>query len=282
MKAFCAPAPERKTWEGYDLPPIGGMGYLRPEHLHHLERLRKELVEAEPTLIVPLGSTALWCLTGSSDITLGRGSVQQATYLVPGVKILATYHPAHVNQDWRLFHVTVLDLVKAQREAEFKEVRLAGRRIHIRPTAHDLDRWRDRLLGAERLSVDIETAKQQITCIGFAPSASEAFVVPFVDYEQPSRSYWRDLADEVQAWKLVRALCEGPAMKTFQNGLYDVYYLIRQANIWPRNYNEDTRLQHHALYPELPKSLAFMGATYGTQGPWKLMASHRSSEKKDA
>lgn len=284
--AWCAASPEMKTWEhGYALSGLksksGKLGYLRPEHLHHLSRLREELERASPNLIVPLGATALWALTGVCDITVTRGTVSSCSALVPGVKMLPTYHPAHVQQAWQLFHVVVGDLVKAQHEAEFPEVRLAKRRIHIRPTSRDLPRWEQILLAADRLAVDIETSKQQITCIGFSTSSSEAYVVPFVDYEQPSRSYWPSVAEEVAAWLMVRRVCESAIPKTLQNGLYDAYYLIRQANIWPMNYDADTRLQHHALYPELPKSLAFMGATYGTQGPWKLMASHRREKKDD-
>lgn len=274
-----------KTWgPDYKLSGLrsksGKLGYLRPCYLHHLDRLRAELEAARPNIIVVLGSTALWALTGVCDITLTRGAVASATLLVPGTKLLPTYHPAHIQQDWRLFHVAVGDLVKAAAESEFPEVRLVKRRIHIRPTQADLARWEHALLGAERIAVDIETAKQQITCIGFSPNETEAYVVPFVDYEKSSRSYWPSVDAEAAAWQTVRRVCESAVPKTFQNGLYDAYYLIRQANIWPVNYDTDTRLQHHALYPELPKSLAFMGASYGKQGPWKLMAG-RKGEKRD-
>lgn len=282
VKAWCAPAQEAKTWQNYDLPPIKGAGWLRPEYCHHLERLAEELRRCSPTLVVPLGATALWAMTGVSDITLARGAVSTTSPFFGSIKCLPTHHPAHVNQEFKLFHVVVTDLVKAAAEAEFPEVRLSARKIHIRPTVRDLVGWRSTLVRQERLAVDIETAKQQITCIGFAPSAEEAFVIPFADYANPSKSYWSRVEEEMAAWDLVRALCEGPAVKTFQNGLYDCYYLIRQAGIWPRNYSEDTRLMHHALYPELPKSLAFMGSTYANLGPWKLMADHRHEEKRDA
>jgi uracil-DNA glycosylase len=281
IAAWCAAAPERKTWEGYDLPLISGKGYLRPGFLWHLERLTSELQSSRPNLIVPLGQIALWALTGLSDITLARGAVSTASYLVPGMKLLPTFAPLHIQKEWRLFHVAVTDLIKAAAQAEFPEVRLVSRKIHIRPSLADLRVWETRLLAADRLSVDIETAKQQITCIGFAPSAAEAFVIPFADYESPSRSYWDTAEAEAIAWGVVRRLCESAIPKTLQNGMYDAYYLVRQMGIWLRNYDEDTRLQHHALYPELPKSLAFMGATYGDFGNWKTMAQHRM-EKKDA
>jgi uracil-DNA glycosylase len=279
-----APATERKKWTDYPehLTPIRGSGYLRPEYLSHLDRLTSQLQAARSNLIVPLGAVALWSLTGVSDISLARGAVGSATQIASGVKLLPTYHPRHVAQDHRLFHVAVLDFVKAAAQAEFSEVRLVKRKIHIRPTVADLARWEERLFAADSLAVDIETAKQQITCIGFAPSPAESFVIPFADYERASNSYWSTAQDEACAWDTVRRLVESDIPKIMQNGLYDAYYLIRQAGIYPKNYSEDTRLMHHALYPELPKSLAFMGATYAQQGPWKLLNSHGKEDKKDA
>ncbi len=281
VKAWCAPVTERKRWDGYSLARLGSAGYLCPDRLFHLSRLAGELQAAAPNLIVPLGSTALWALTGSSDLSIARGAVSTASLLVPGVKILPTYHPAHILLDWRLFHVAVLDLLKASREASFPEIRQVQREIHIRPDRADLVLWSTRLLGARRLAVDIETARRQITCIGFAPGPTEAFVVPFADQEKPDGCYWAEPEDEAAAWKMVRAVCESAVPKTFQNGLYDCYYLIRQAGIWPRAYDQDTRLQHHALFPEMPKSLAFLGATYTDIAPWKGMRVE-AKEKKDA
>lgn len=279
VKNWCAPATQAKEWEDYDLPRIGGSGYLLPNHLHHLSRLRVEIEQCKPKIVVTLGPTALWALTGLTDISLCRGTVSPSS-LCPGIKVLPTYHPAHILQDWRLFHVAVTDLIKARAESEFPEIRLAKRKIWIRPTLKDLLRWREALLKVSKIAVDIETAKQQITCIGFAPSPEEAFVVPFVNYETSSRSFWPTIEAEVEAWNFVKEICECSIPKIMQNGLYDCYYLIRQAGIWPKNYSEDTRLQHHSLFPELPKSLAFLGATYGNQGPWKTMRNF-AREKRD-
>lgn len=281
LSKWCSPIAEAKEWKNYGLSKLGRFGYLKPEFaIPHLYRLQRELDLWKPNLIVPLGPTALWALTGQADINIARGAITQASFLIPGAKILPTYHPAAVMKDWRLFHVVVADLMKAAIEAEFPELRLVKREIYLRPTVEDLVGWQRSLLGSKSLAVDIETSKQQITCIGFSPSPDKAFVVPFVDYEQSSRSYWPTVEAEVVAWQMVREVCESPVPKILQNGLYDGYYLIRQAGIWLRNYCEDTRLQHHSLYPELPKSLAFLGATYANQGPWKQMRI-KAREKRD-
>lgn len=281
LKEWCAQAPERKEWGDYTCERIGGSGYLRPDFMFHLVRLREELRTASPVLIVPIGPIALWALTGQSDVSIARGAVSTATLLVPGIKILPIYSMEQIQADWRCFHITVSDLVKAAYESTFLEVKGVKFEIHICPDRRDLALWRSKLLCARKMAVDIETSLSQITCIGFATGEEEAFVVPFVRFDQANHSYWANAEEEADAWQLVRDVLESDIPKVLQNGLYDSYYLARQAGIFIRSYREDTRLQHHALFPELPKSLAFLGATYTNFPPWKQLASYRR-EKRDA
>src|SRR4051812_44183844 len=47
-----------KNWcsnEKNDLPPIGAAGYLKPDYHYHLARLRDELADVNPSIVVPLG-----------------------------------------------------------------------------------------------------------------------------------------------------------------------------------------------------------------------------------
>jgi len=39
-------------------------------------------------------------------------------------------------------------------------------------------------------------------------------------------------------------------------------------------------LLHHALYPELPKGLGFLGSIYTNEASWKLMRRERSDTVK--
>lgn len=283
IKSWCAPAPERKLWNDYDLPRIDNAGYLLPEHLHHLSRLREELETVQPTLIVPLGGTALWAFSGQSDIMQQRGAVATASYILPGTKLLPTLHPAHVIHSHKMFSVVVGDLEKAWREAQFPDVRLPKREIWIEPTLSDIAEFTQKYIRpAKVVSADIETAGGQITCIGFAPSAEQAIVIPFVDYRKPNRSYWPSEASELAALAEVEAICADPDIPLmFQNGSYDVYWIWRYWRIKVNNYRDDTRLMHHALYPEMPKSLQFMGATYGNNFAWKSMREKKSGDGRD-
>jgi len=249
----------------------------------HLARLAWELEAAQPNVVVPLGGTALWALTGSTAISQARGAVQAATRTLPGAKLLPTYHPALVMRQWQHFHIVVGDLIRAAQEAERgPQIVWPRRELLLDPSLQDLAEWLDKLRTADLLSVDIETGWGQITCIGFAPSVEEAIVVPFVDWRKPTRNYWSDLEEEEAAWRWVKVVLENPVPKLGQNyGAYDAYWLLARMGIRTRNLLHDTRILHHALYPELEKSLAFMGNSYGSQGAWKTMRAESKTEKRD-
>ena len=281
---WCSGVETKLGWAGYALPPIGREGFLRPEHAWHLDRLCEELEAAKPTVIVPMGATALWAFTGSTEIGAARGHTQLATRVMPGVKLLPTYHPAFVIKQWRWFTVGVGDFIKARREAEFKRLRHRKRRLLLEPSLADLWEYKDAVLDkADYLSIDIETGWGQITCFGVGPSPEVAMCCPFVDLRRADRNYWRGVKDELEAWRWVRAVCESPIPKLGQNFTYDTFWILDHEKIKMRNYLHETRLLHHALFPELPKDLGFMAANYENVGPWKLMrrAGKGGTEKRD-
>jgi uracil-DNA glycosylase len=280
--AWCAPKKEADAGGWADLPPLGE-GYLRPEHRWHLDRLGKELRAAKPTVIVPLGGTALWALTGHSQISRYRGAVQLATRVAPGVKIFPTWHPAFVMRLWKMFPVMVQDFLRAVEQAMLgPKVLHPTRRLLLEPTLQDLRVYKRRLLAAEMLSVDIETGWGQMTCIGFGPTVEDAIVVPFVDLRRPNKSYWRTEEEELEALWIVKEVMESPVKKVGQNfGAYDAYWLLTDYGIRTMGLVDDTRLLHHALYAELPKDLEFMGASYTDQGPWKTWGKRGGGKKDD-
>lgn len=83
-------------------------------------------------------------------------------------------------------------------------------------------------------------------------------------------SYWQTKEEEVTVWKVIRWLLKQTIPKIFQNGMYDLAYLVRYG-FEVACCEEDTMLLHHALYPELPKGLGFLGSIYTNEASWKLM-----------
>src|SRR5215469_5427166 len=60
IETLCGPKSE--ALHGY--PSLGKGKYIRREFASELQRLGDELLEANPNLIIALGGTALWALTG--------------------------------------------------------------------------------------------------------------------------------------------------------------------------------------------------------------------------
>lgn len=277
-----------QVWEPWmDRWPEYGRGrWLAPKHFVEVARLERELAIAQPKCIVALGFLATWALTrqtGAMKVRRGTLSWSEGTAADWCAKIMPTYHPAAVLREWAMFHTVAGDYARAAQEALLPPGPpvFTPRELWLRPDLADLREWWCRWGSrADLLSVDIETSCGQIACIGFAADQTHAICVPFVDFATVNRSYWGSVEEECAARRWVQAVLESPVPKLFQNGPYDVYWLRREWSVWPRNYCEDTRLMHAALFPELPKSLAFMGSVYAKVNAWKRMR-EKDSDKRD-
>jgi len=258
------------------LPPIRAGKYLRAEFYPELERLRAELAEWKPNILVGLGATALWFATGAGQITRKRGTISDTPY----GKFLATFHPAYLLRGAaNMRPIVIADLAKAQRASGTPEVSRPERTIYIPESLDDLADAFRQIERAHLVAVDIETAKGQITCIGFAWEPGQALVVPIWDTTRSDNSYWSEV-DEPLVWEWVRRICGLPVPKVFQNGLYDLHYIWRGYGITVANCLHDTMLLHHALQPEVQKSLGFLGSLYTEEASWKTMR-HRTTIKRE-
>jgi len=175
----------------------------------------------------------------------------------------------------------VFDLMKAERERHTPKISYTPREIWIQPEIDDIRAFKHAVRNAKYLSIDIETIPKfrQITCIGFADSVGRALVVPFCDKRQPNNSYWRTAEEEVEALELVRDLCMQGVVKIGQNFTYDLQWILGIWGIKVLGYSEDTRLMHHALYPELPKDLGFLGSCYAKEKSWKMYRGDKADKR---
>lgn len=257
------------------MPELSKGAYLQDQYWPEVLRLRKELSDLRPNLVVAFGNTAAWAILGNSGIRKLRGTVAPSTY-PPGLKVLPTYHPAAVLRDWSLRPVVVADLMKAKRQSTFPDIRRPHRELWTEPSLNHIELfYRSYVLrGCRKLSWDIETAgASQITCVGFAPSPERAIVIPFVDMRKSDGNYWPSVAEERKAWDWFQQYLDHPnTEKVTQNGLYDMNWAWEKMGITPRGPRFlDTMLKHHAINPELEKSLGFLGSIYTDEPAWKTM-----------
>lgn len=269
--------------------------YLKPEYLHHLDRLTAEIETLRPNLIVAMGNAACWGILNTTGITSIRGT----TVLSPsGFKVLPTFHPASLLYEgqWSNRPIVVADLMKAAREAGFSEIKRPPRTILINPSLEEVRDWIEDTLKSRpwRMAVDIETSGGIIDCIGFARSSSDALVVPFGPHRykrgqsfvvvRPIRNgeevtnYW-DFEEERQVWKWIKILLESGIPLVFQNGTYDLQYLYKME-IRPNLCSDDTMLAWHALNAELPKRLGFIASILTDEAAWKLLNRLKSDTTK--
>jgi len=270
-----------KTEGAPGLPALKPAKYLRKEFLVHVDRLVTEIKDLNPDLIIALGNTACWALLGTTSIGKIRG-VAVPSKVLSSLKVLPTYHPSAVLRQWDLRPTVVMDLRKAKREAQYREIRRPRRTVYIEPDLSDLDWFYEtHILPCSRLSIDIETVGDQISCIGFATSIETALTVPFIDYRKGG-NYWDDFQSELQAWSWVRRVCGSDKHKVFQNGLFDTHRLWRGYGIPVKNAEDDTMLLSHSLHPEAPKGLAYLGSIYTDEASWKLEVRHSKTIKKES
>ena len=255
--------------------------YIRAEYAPELERLFEEIKREAPNLIIALGNTACWALIHQTKISQIRGAPAWSEHL--GVKVLPTLHPAAVLRNYKDYPVVVKDFAKAAKESESPELHRPARTIYIEPTYDDLLSFeREHIDPSPSLSVDIETAARDITCIGFAPSTSCALVIPFHDPTRADGNYWPDLDTEVAVWSIVRRWCALPkSVFVGQNFNYDMRFLWDSYGIACPTATDDIMLMHHAMQPELKKSLGFMGTIYTDELSWKFMRPKHTVKKED-
>jgi uracil-DNA glycosylase len=267
LEFFCGPKPT--ALPGY--AKLLKAGYVRSEFAPELARLGDEILSHDPNLIVCLGNTAIWAMLGTTGVTKLRGTTAVSTHCVSGYKLLCTYHPSAVHRQWELRPTVISDLGKINEERDTAHVERPRVEIWTEPTLEDIQTFFTTHVRSSPLnSVDIETSGTRITCTGFAPRPDLAIVIPFDDERAENGSYWATPQLERQCWKLVREVLEDSSIpKLFQNGLYDIAFLLRSYGIGVRGATQDTMLLHHALQPESLKSLGFLGSIYTNHGPWK-------------
>lgn len=259
---------------------IGG-SHVKAEKFHHIRRLYQELEDMDPNLIIALGNAACWALLGQTKITALRGTISRTNNILTGLdlKVIPTFHPAAVLRQPTMRVTVLADLNKARREAKFKETRRISRFLHvIDPTEAGLRtgyEWFQK--PAIAYANDIETIYNQISIIGFSRAPDDGLVIVFRNEDYSN--YWPTPELEFQAWKLAIHGLQTTTPKIYQNGLFDISYLLRMG-IVPKNPRHDTMLWHHSEYPELPKSLGYLGSLYCDEISWKVLH-NRGSLKRD-
>ena len=235
---------------------------VRPPVVRGIKLLNLEIASVKPNVIIALGNTPLWALTGASGISKWRGSMLYAN----GVKLIPTFHPAAVLRQWDLRAITLQDLRRAARFRSGAAFPLPGWQFTLRPTYEQvlliLSQLQNRLDSGERLrlSFDLETRAGHIACAGISWDRVHGLCIPFMQVTTPA-GYWSEDQEAVIVFRLARVLCSQNARVVGQNLLYDAQYTWRHWRFVP-NVVQDTMVSEHSLFSSQPKALAFIASKY--------------------
>lgn len=249
--------------------------YPKTEILQGLELLGEEITACRPRLILALGATALWALTGKEGIAAWRGSILQHA---SGAWIIPIYHPAGIQRNWDWRFITVNDLRRAKRLLD-GQLSAPLYQFTLEPTFPQALDWINKTTArAEHTQIniafDIETWRQQIACIGYAWSKDEAICIPFIDKRKPGGHYWPEEEEVELAWRLRNLFLHPNIRWIAQNGVYDIQHIARQWGVLPKLWH-DTMIMHHVMLPGTPKSLDYLSSFYLD---WHVYWKHESEE----
>lgn len=229
--------------------------YAATPVMEGIRELEEDIKLRKPNVVVALGNTPLWALTGKRGIMDRRGSIMEST-LVPGVKVIPAYHPAFVLRSYAERYDLACDMKRVKAESLFPEIRLPGWEFHLRPTLQQVLQYLHDL--GEYAIVDVETRNKQITCIGVGKSLTEAMCIP-ISSSELGGSYWSEDEEYIVMEAVSRELRRRRVVN--QNFLYDAYYLssIYGLRITPVF---DTMIAMGVSLPGRPKSLDYLASLF--------------------
>lgn len=223
-------------------PPGNDFNYFykagKPQLFAGIIQLKKDLEEIKPNIVCALGAQPMRILTNRKGINDWRGSILPCT-LVPGLKVVGTYHPAAILRQWDFKSVAEFDLKRVAEESLFPEIAYPKRELILDPDPALLEGLVLELLQAEWLAVDIECVQREdkswaLSCVGFSDKAERAVTIPV---DNPSKR------------AAIRVLLASKVKKVMQNGTFDTT-VLRDEGYEVNGFEWDTMLGHHALYAE--------------------------------
>lgn len=265
-----------------DISPYFNGRTFSAEGYEWVKQLREELTGQNCNVIVACGATAMAALTGRFQITKLRGYVFESIDITPPRKVIPTIHPAASLYDrkggakgalassefkpYLYRHVIACDLKKAKIEGGFRELRRPDRQLITEfGSVEEVLEWLEYFEHRPVVSFDIEVVNWELACIAFSSNSKIAVSIPLA-------GRWSE-HEELLIWQgLQRVLGNPSSEKIGQNLSFDTHFLLTRCGIEVRGPIRDTMIAHSVMFPELPKSLAFLGSLYcGSQAYWKDM-----------
>jgi uracil-DNA glycosylase family 4 len=252
--------------------------YVKKPILDGMEILKTEIKAVKPNIIIALGNTPLWALTGLWGIVKQRGSMLYEDISGLKCKVIPTYHPAAILRQWEWRSIAVSDLRRAARFRGGLDYPVTNWNFRIRPSIDTVIVELTALIvkcnqGITLISFDLETRNGHIACAGISWTPTDALCIPLMCMENQS-GYWSEDEEANIIHHLYRLLTHPNCHVVGQNLLYDSQYTYRHWHFIP-NVKQDSMISHHVAFAGLPKRLDFQASMYCNQYVyWKDDSKH--------
>jgi uracil-DNA glycosylase family 4 len=221
--------------------------------------------------VLIMGNFALNALLGEEKVTQWRGSVIQPAKL-PGNRLgtyVVTINPAYAMRELKLEPVFTLDIrnrLGAVLKGTYKPYKID---TLINPTYNQaLKSIREIKEARKPTAIDIEWIAKETACVGFANDPHHSVCINWRD----DRNNRYTLQEEADILYAIQDLCDTHKRNSVpvigQNAQFDTYAL-RLKDWLSVSFSDDTLLQHHTLYPQLPHNLGFLTSQYTTHPFYK-------------
>jgi len=249
------------------------------------QALLKELSHLRPTVIVPMGNTALEALGFNYKITNARGAIFSSDI----AKVIPTFHPAYIMRQQQEYYTAHQDWQKIARHATGGAVVAYREEFNTKPTIQDLELFavniKERTKNGTRvrLALDLETYFIEesplftpIKLVGMAMSESNALVIPFIT--QSGEMYWDTDEKAIRAIQAIASILENPFVTIMvHNALFDILVLMNHGfTVNAMIY--DTMIAHYLIYHPARHALEYLVSIYTDYQPWKLEHGNSDAE----
>ena len=225
-------------------------------------RIIREIQLQKPRLIIALGDTAMYALTGQKRIMTQRGRfLQLLDKFGYDCKVLCCMHPSFVmrSRQWIPTAVatykTIHDYLMGKKGGEFDPTILRD------PSAEELRSFLDvpkgTVVAVDTETTGLNTLQDNIIGYSFCKGGQEAAAVLFRGGQADPR------------WEVCKEFLEDPDRgKCWQNGSFDTE-IARTWGILDQGFAYDTRLAEQMIHSDLPSDLDFLRAQYTRIPPYK-------------
>jgi uracil-DNA glycosylase family 4 len=231
----------------------------------YIRELGEELKNLHLNCIVALGNVALIALTSRMGIGKWRGSVIEST-LVPGLKVVPTYHPAtFIAPKFNFLNKPLIceDLKRAAIESEYSDIRRLPRKCYIKPrydqAIYALNHCYEAGLRGQTITVDLEIINGEVDCFSVGWTAQHSICIPLRcqqgDYFTPE--------EELEVLLLLaKIIQEERISKSGANFIFDLQFLFRKYGMRPRGTIHCTQIAQKISLPDYPAGLDFVTTTH--------------------